>query len=291
MKILILGVSGMLGNAVFRSFLEDADYDVWGTVRSPHWLAHFSATSQSKLITGVDIFNQDLLLNVLESTRPDLVINLIGVTKQQPGGNDPSIVIPINALFPHRLAKLCKLIECRLIQKSTDCVFSGKKGLYTELDETDATDLYGRSKFMGEILDYPNVVTIRTSAIGHELNSNYGLVDWFLSQDKSTNGYVNAIFSGLPAFELGRVIRDYIAPNKDLKGLYHVSSTPINKYELLMKIADVYKKKIIINPDKELVIDRSLDSSKFLHATGYIPPNWDDLLAMMYKSSKFSGAH
>ncbi len=284
MKVLVLGVSGMLGNAVFKSFHEDSNYDVWGTLRSPHWLPYFSTEMHSKLIHGVDVLNQDTLLRVFELVRPDLVVNLIGITKQQPCGNDPLMVVPINALFPHRLAALCSLTQARLIHKSTDCVFSGKKGFYSELDPSDPIDLYGQSKYMGEISQLKHVVTIRTSAIGHELNSCYGLVDWFLAQKKSTSGYVNAIFSGLPANEIGRVIRDFVAPNDQLKGLYHIAARPINKYDLLKQIAIVYGKDIFVQPDLHLVLDRSLNAHKFAGATGYISPEWTELLTMMRNS-------
>jgi len=284
MKVLILGVTGMLGNAVFRSFQENNDYDVWGTLRSPHLLSYFPTQTHSKLIPGVDVLHQDTLLRVLESIKPDLVVNLIGITKQQPGGDDPLSVLPVNTLFPHRLARLCSIMGSRLIHKSTDCVFSGKKGFYSETDNSDAEDLYGQSKYLGELSNLSHVVTIRTSAIGHELNSHYGLVDWFLSQGKATRGYVNAIFSGLPAIEVGHVMRDYIAPNQNLKGLYHVAAKPISKYDLLKQISLVYDKEIIIQPDESLVLDRSLNAQKFGVATGYVPPEWPKLLDLMYRT-------
>lgn len=290
MKVVILGVTGMVGHAVFRSFLDDSQFDVWGTLRSPYALSYFPQNMHSRLCHGVDLFNEASLFNLFESIRPDLVINLIGITKQQAGGNDPVLVLPVNAIFPHRLARLCGLVGCRLIQKSTDCVFSGKKGFYNETDVSDAEDLYGRSKYLGEVSTLPHVVTIRTSAIGHELDSHYGLLDWFLSQGKTTRGFVNAIFSGLPAMELGRVMRDYIAPNPNLHGLYHVAGKPINKYDLLRQIADVYKKNITIERDETLVVDRSLDASRFNQVTGYCPPEWTELLQGMYQSkSQTSG--
>ena len=284
MKVLVLGVTGMLGHAVFHSFQENHDFEVWGTLRSPALLSYFPAHMHSRLIHGVDIFNEDSLLSVFESVRPDLVINLIGITKQQAGGQDPLVVLPVNSLFPHRLAKLCALSKSRLIHKSTDCVFSGKNGFYAETASSDALDLYGQSKYLGELTQFQHVITIRTSAIGHESNSHYGLVDWFLAQQLRTKGYVNAVFSGLPAVELGRVMRDYIAPRTDLHGLYHVAAKPINKYELLKKIAVLYKKEIIITPDESLCVDRSLNAEKFNQATGYIPPEWNDLLKMMHQT-------
>ena len=192
--------------------------------------------------------------------------------------------IPINALLPHRLAEICGLFGARLIHISTDCVFSGKKGLYTETDFADADDLYGRSKYLGEI-DYPHAVTLRTSIIGHELNGSRSLVSWFLAQHGQVCGFRRAVFSGLPTVELGRVILEQVLPNSELHGLYHVSAEPINKFELLKLLARHYRKNIEIIPKDDLVINRSLNSKKFRQATKFHPKSWD----MMVQSMKEFG--
>jgi dTDP-4-dehydrorhamnose reductase len=191
-------------------------------------------------------------------------------------------VIPINSILPHRLANLCELAEARLIHISTDCVFSGEKGGYVEKDFSDAKDLYGRSKYLGEV-DYPNSITLRTSIIGHELNSSKSLINWFLSQEGSVKGYKNAIFSGLPTNEMAKVIRDYVIPNPSLKGLYQVSADPISKFDLLQLVSDVYGKIIQIIPDDLVKIDRSLNSEKFCKATGFKPKPWPQLIKEMYE--------
>ena len=147
--------------------------------------------------------------------------------------------IPINSLLPHRLARLCELSGARLVHISTDCIFAGDKGGYLETDPSDAIDLYGRSKFLGEV-SYRNSVTLRTSIIGHELQSSHGLINWFLAQDKQCKGFSQAIFSGLPTVVLAGIIRDVVIPNEDLFGVYHVASQPISKYNLLKLVADVY---------------------------------------------------
>jgi len=185
-------------------------------------------------------------------------------------------------LLPHRLAQLCELAQARLIHISTDCVFSGKVGMYSETDSTDADDVYGKSKALGEVA-YGSALTLRTSTIGHELQSDYGLLNWFLSQSERCKGFNRAIFSGLPTVVLAMVIRDFVIENKALSGLYHVAAQPINKYELLKLIADVYKKKINIEIDNSFVIDRSLDARKFNLATGYNPPSWESLINTMYQ--------
>jgi len=163
---------------------------------------------------------------------------------------------------------------------STDCIFSGAKGLYIEADASDAKDLYGRSKYLGEV-DYPNAITLRTSIIGHELSGAHSLVGWFLAQQGSARGFRRAIFSGFPTVELARVIRDHVMPHPELHGVYHVSAEPINKFDLLTLIAKAYGKTIDITPDDELVIDRSLDSSRFRVATGYQPQPWPELVRRM----------
>ena len=218
----------------------------------------------------------------IANLKPDVVINCIGMIKQLQNANNPLVVLPINSIFPHRLSLLCRLAGARLIHISTDCVFSGEKGGYTEKDISDANDLYGKSKYIGEIHDEFNTVTIRTSIIGHELNSKYALIDWFLSQDGTIRGYTKCIFSGLPTVELASVIKNIIIPNKELSGLYHVSSTPISKFDLLSIVAKRYGKNINILEDSEVVLDRSLDSSCFKQATGYEPPDWEVLIDAMY---------
>jgi dTDP-4-dehydrorhamnose reductase len=281
MKILVLGVTGMLGSMVFRQFHGSPNFEVWGTLRNPNGKNYFSEDAHGSLIGNVDVLDQDSLVSVLIRVKPDVVINCVGLIKQLADAKDPISALPINAMLPHRIVKLCALFGARLIHISTDCVFSGRKGSYTEEDISDAEDLYGKSKFIGELHAEPNAVTLRTSIIGHELGSQYSLVDWFLSQSGPVKGYEKAIFSGLPTVELVRVIRDYVIPKPELQGLYHVSAAPIDKLSLLKLVADVYEKKIDIITDSNLVIDRSLNSSRFQSATGYVPPSWLDLVKSM----------
>jgi len=286
MRILVLGVTGMLGNAVFKSMSLDARYDVYGTLRKKELSSHFSESDQLNLVGPVDVLDLNNLTVVIDQIRPDVIINCVGLIKQLDNAKDPLIVLPINTLFPHRLAKLCEEREIRLVHISTDCVFNGRKGQYKEQDISDAEDLYGKSKYMGELHDKANAITLRTSIIGHELNSHDSLVDWFLSQSGQIKGYTKAIFSGLPTIELARVISDFVLPNKALSGLYHVSAEPIDKYSLLNLIADQYGKEIGIIADEQVQIDRSLNSEKFKQATGYFPPAWPELVAKMYHAQK-----
>lgn len=281
-KVLVLGASGMLGNAVLRLFAQSDGYSAVGSARSAGVLRVLPPDLRDRVICGVDVENVDSLTRLFAATRPDVVINCIGLVKQMAEADDPLAAIPINALLPHRLARLCDVAGARLIHMSTDCVFAGTKGMYREDEPSDAQDLYGRSKYLGEV-DYPHAVTLRTSIIGHELSGAHGLVGWFLAQQGGVKGYSHAIFSGLPTVELARVMRDCVIPRPELRGLYHVSAEPINKFDLLKLVAQVYGRLIAITPDDGLRIDRSLDSSRFRALTGYAPPSWPELVRSMHQ--------
>jgi len=280
-KVLVLGASGMLGNSVMRLFASSPGCDVFGTLRAAADVAWFAPDIRDRLVPGVDIGDLRRLAELVADVRPHVVINCIGVVKQLAEADDPLVAIPINSLLPHQLAKLCSPVGARLVHISTDCVFSGSKGSYTEADFPDAHDLYGRSKLLGEV-GYPHTVTLRTSIIGHELNSARGLVGWFLGQRQAVKGYTHAIFSGFPAVELARIVRDVVIPHRELAGLYHVATRPISKFALLELIAKAYGVRTEIVPDSQVVIDRSLDASRFHEATGYLPPEWPVLIEQMH---------
>lgn len=271
----------MLGNSAFRLFSASEGFQVTGTVRGtmPRQLAE---TANARLITDVNATDQDRLVRLMGEVQPDVVINCVGVIKQLSAAEDSLVSIALNALFPHRLAELCALVGARLVHMSTDCVFDGRKGDYTEADPSNAEDLYGKSKFLGEV-DYPNAVTLRTSIIGHELTSAHSLIDWFLSQPgPSVKGYRKAIYTGLPTVEIARIIRDVVIPDTGLRGVWHVAADKINKYDLLTVVASVYGKLIEIVPDDGVVIDRSLDGTRFRKRTGYVAPPWPELVARMH---------
>ncbi|QEE43685.1 SDR family oxidoreductase (plasmid) [Rhizobium sp. WL3] len=280
MRILVLGASGMLGNAMLRQLARQGTHQVFGSLRSASGRQFFASDLSEYLVTGIDVENQDSLMSALSLIKPDVVVNCIGLIKQRAEAEDPLQALGINSLLPHRLARLCQLMNARLVHISTDCVFSGRRGNYLETDYADAQDLYGRSKLLGEV-DYPHAITLRTSIIGHELNGAFGLVGWFLSQQGTVKGYTRAIFSGLPTCELARVVRDWVLPRPELHGVYHVSARPIAKFELLQLVNQEYDKGLIIEPDEQLKIDRSLNSSRFRKATGYVAPEWPWLIAQM----------
>jgi dTDP-4-dehydrorhamnose reductase len=287
LRILILGASGMLGNALYRFFSASENYVTYGTSRSPHLMQALPSALRQNIIQNINVENESGVTELLARVQPTVVVNCVGLVKQLAEANDAIAAIKINALLPHQLARHCQQVNARLIHVSTDCVFSGAKGLYIEEDLPDAQDLYGRSKLLGEV-DYDNAITLRTSIIGHEINSHHGLVDWFLSQKGQVKGYRKAVFSGLPTVELARVIRDFVIPHPALHGTYHVSASPINKYELLKLVASAYGSPATLVPDDNLTINRSLESTRFKLATGYEPEAWPELIRQMHAFRKTS---
>jgi dTDP-4-dehydrorhamnose reductase len=279
-KVLILGASGMLGNTILRAFRTFHAYEVYGTVRSISSVELFAPELRERIRAGVDVENVDGLIQVFQEVQPRIVINCIGLIKQKAASEDVLSAAPLNALLPHRLARLCGMSDARLVHISTDCVFSGKRGLYCETDQPDAMDVYGRTKLLGEV-DYAHAITLRTSIIGHELESKRSLINWFLSQKGSVHGYTRAIFSGLPTVEVARVLHQYVLPNPELHGLYHLSAEPISKFDLLHLVSKIYGKNIDIIPSDSYAVDRSLSSERFRAATGYKPKPWPQLVADM----------
>lgn len=280
--VLILGVTGMLGSTLFRTLSKDSSLQIYGTARDKNAKAYFPKTIAKNIITLGNIENNQSVRSLFQKTKPDVVINCIGLIKQLNEVNQVLQAIPLNSLLPHRLALLCKEAGSRLILVSTDCVFSGKKGNYKETDLADCTDLYGQSKFLGEVTDERHVLTIRTSIIGHEQRGGHSLVNWFFKQKGSVTGYCKAIYSGLPTVELANIIRDIVLPNVKLHGLYQIASEPISKYDLLQLIAKNYGKKIVISKTNTPKIDRSLSYAKFKKQTGYRPKPWNLLINEMY---------
>jgi len=286
MKILILGGSGMLGHRLWLNLSRN--HETWVTVRGdasaipdqPEFPRHF-------IRTNVDALYFDQVTRAFASIQPDLVINCIGLIKQMGHlARDPLFSISLNSVLPHKISMLCRVAKIRMIHISTDCVFSGKRGNYTESDQSDAEDLYGRTKFLGEVA-YPHTITLRTSIIGRELKTNLGLIEWFLAQKGTIRGYKKAIFTGFTTDEISRVIEDYIIPHPELSGVYQVSSDPITKYDLLMLAQKHYHKDDVeIFPDEDFFCDRSLDSTRFRQATGYCPPNWSEMIRVMAANSE-----
>lgn len=283
LRVLVLGATGMLGSAIFRTLSEDGRYKATGTVRSRYSMSHYPEHLHSSLITDVDADRPNSLENAFLLTAPDVVINCIGIIKHLEGSQDPLTVLPVNSLLPHRLARISKIAKARFIHISTDCVYNGMDGGYQEADKPNASDLYGISKALGEVKTEGSL-TIRTSIVGPELSGKTSLLEWFLSQKGVVQGYTKAVFSGLPTNELAEIIKDYVIPNHGLSGLYNVSSSPIDKYTLLNLIKSIYEKTDVeIVKSESVVVNRSLNSKAFSQATGYVAPDWPVLIQKMRK--------
>jgi dTDP-4-dehydrorhamnose reductase len=277
----------MLGHRLWINLRKE--HEVWVTVhgdlnpfpRMPEFPERF-------IHYRVDALIFEEIVRALIVIQPELVINCIGLIKQIKSlVNDPFLSISLNALFPHQVSMLCRAANIRMIHISTDCVFSGKKGYYTESDLSDAEDLYGRTKFLGEVND-SSTITLRTSIIGQELKNNLGLIGWFLSQSGTIKGYKRAIYSGFTTDELSHIILNYVIPHPELRGVYHVSSNPISKFDLLMMVKEAYgKNNVEILPDQEFFCDRSLISTRFRQATGYLPSSWGDMIGEMASHASF----
>lgn len=280
MKILVFGASGMLGHKLIQVLGPDAE--VWGTLRdSVGEFGRLGFIDASRLVTSIDAADEASIRSSIDQVRPDVVLNAIGVVKQLPTSKDVIRTLTINSIFPHRLAQLAAEFGYRLITVSTDCVFDGVKGNYSETDTPNATDLYGKSKNLGEVAD-EKVLTLRTSIIGRELATSHSLVEWFLSNEGgSVKGFRQAIYSGFPTVVLANIIKGLIFDHPKLKGLYHVSSDPIDKYELLKLLKEHYKANIDIEPSDDLRIDRSLDSTRFRRETGFEPSRWPEMIERM----------
>ena len=294
MKILILGATGMLGHKLMQVLSKKCH--VAGTLRGDaRNVAEIPFFSEMDLLGNTRADEITTIREAIGRSDPDVIINCIGIVKQLPEAQDPLKSIAINALFPHQLAQLCREKNIRLIHMSTDCVFSGKKGSYAEDDPSDADDLYGRTKFLGEV-KYPGCMTVRTSIIGRELETSHGLVEWFLGQEgKTVPGYKNAIFSGLTTNALAGILGDIIAGYPDLSGVVQVASRPISKYDLLVLLKKVYGMHIDVRPDTAVINNRSLDARRFRKETNIKIPSWEYMIEEMYRDptpyAMFRGHH
>lgn len=282
MRVLILGGDGMLGHQLLKYFV--GRHEARATLRQDvAAYERYGLFSSQNSFFGIDLRGQDGILDVMAEFRPEVVVNAVGIVKQRPTAKESIPCLEINALLPHRLAIVCKAIGARLVHISTDCVFSGRKGNYVESDRLDAEDLYGKSKSLGEVSD-TGCITLRTSIIGQELSRKKSLLEWFLAQKGPINGFTRAIYSGLTTIELSRVIERVLLQQPTASGIYHVSSDPISKFDLLVLLKKRLGLPLEIGADDSFVCDRSLDSSRFRREFGYTPPSWNQLVDELARS-------
>jgi len=271
----------MLGHQLWRHF--GAKHETWVTLRrSAAQFENYGLFKDGKVFSGVDVTDFPSVEKIIRTYRPDAVLNCVGIIKQLAAAKNPIQSLTINSLLPHRLAEVCGATGARLVLFSTDCVFSGKRGAYTESDFSDAEDLYGRTKFLGEVTGLPHAITLRSSIIGRELGTTHSLVDWFLAQREGRiRGYRRAIYSGFTTLEMARIVERALTVNHSLSGLWQVASAPINKYDLLVLMREKFNVSVEITPYDEFVCDRSLNGSRFSSASGYQAPSWPDMIAEM----------
>ena len=288
MKVLVLGASGMLGHKVLQVLSQR--FETYGTTRSRVDVLHQVAPQAAAILEPFVATDFDSITRVVTRVRPDVIVNCIGIIKQVDAAKHPIATIRLNSLFPHQLADVCRTAGVRLVHISTDCVFSGAKGSYVEADIPDPTDLYGRSKLLGEVSESP-ALTLRTSIVGRELRSANGLVEWFLSQRGGTvQGFRRAIFSGWSTASFARALGDVIDEHRGLSGIWHVASSPITKFDLLELLRDAFAADVAIEPDDGFACDRSLDGSAFRAATGITAPEWPEMVQEMRRESTFYDA-
>ncbi|RYZ87487.1 MAG: SDR family oxidoreductase [Proteobacteria bacterium] len=286
-RILILGGTGMLGHELWRTLTKKFQ-DTWVTVRSASGvnspLDGLVPASDNRIVRSVDVADFERLHSLFNELNPTVIINAVAVTKRNEGekGDPASIahVLRINAELPHQLASWAKPRGVRVIHFSTDCVFNGDRGGYSETDVPDAMDLYGRSKLLGEIDQVEgNCITLRTSLIGRELARKTELLEWFLGQKgKSVRGYRNAVFSGVATWVMADLVISLIEKNSDIRGVFQIAAEPIDKFTLLQIFNDVFKTGTTIAPEENFVCKRNLDGSKFRQVTGWIAPSWKEMV-------------
>jgi len=279
MRVLILGASGLLGNTLFRYLCRNDALDVYGTTRSNLLGRQFSLTLIDRLLPVVDLLDLSQVVDLLNVLKPKVIINCISISDIASASFEK--LVAVFSIFPRRLSQVCKSRNIRLIQYSSDGVFSGRRGGYVEDDPIDATDSYGIAKALGE-LDGTHVVTLRASVFGPEIRGGSGLLSWFLDQQGECRGYTRALFSGLPSVVHARILNDFIIPNETLSGVYHLAAEPISKYNLLLFIKSQYGLDVRVIPDDSVISNRSLSAERFHGATGYSPPSWREMIAAMH---------
>jgi dTDP-4-dehydrorhamnose reductase len=284
MKILIIGGTGMLGHKAVQVLKNK--FDVYATIRSDFQaVERFEIFEKTNTFSNIDVENDDALKNIITDLKPEFVLNAVGIIKQLESSKNVIKTLTVNSIFPHKIAEYAAVAGVKVVTVSTDCVFRGDKGNYKEEDISDATDVYGKSKNLGELYA-EHCLTLRTSIIGREIGTAHSLVEWFLSnRGRRVNGFINAIYSGFPTIVLAEIIADLIIEQPNLHGLYHVSSRPISKYDLIRLINEKFDARIEIETFADFYMDRSLNSEKFQNATGFVAPEWETMIERMADDS------
>jgi len=284
-RVVVLGAGGMLAHKLCAD-LPARGFDILAVFRQPaeRYARYEDVFGRVRTAGGIDAMDWNGLRTLIERERPFAVVNCVGVIKQLDMANQRRLAVGLNAYLPHVLERICGDAGARLVHFSTDCVFSGRKGMYREADVSDAEDTYGRTKYLGETDGLEgDAVTLRTSIIGRELRVPvHGLFEWFLAQrGRRIRGFARAIYSGFPTREMSRIVARVLEREAPLKGVYQVASDPISKYDLLVMIKDMGRYSVEIERDVDFLCDRSLVMDRFTEDTGYRAPSWDEMIRDM----------
>lgn len=283
MKILVFGASGMIGHKMMLR-LQTENFEVLGTLHKPlSNYYHKPLFKKLNFIDSVDVTDSVKVLHVLESVRPDVILNCVGITLRKPKIKDLQYSLKVNSEFPQFLKMWTEKNSKYLIHFSTDCVFTGKATEYTEDSQPDAIDVYGLTKTRGEVFG-PACLTLRGSQLGSELFGKTELFEWALShRNKSIKGFTKAIYTGMTTNIMAELVAKLALNPQKLTGLYQVSSAPISKYELLAKINDKFNLNMSIQADGGYATNKVLSSQKIAKEIGFNCPSWDDMLNELKK--------
>lgn len=277
--MLILGADGMIGHKMAQS-LSHFDPYLNSRSHSNYLQEHFPNST----LFNFDFLNQNIE-DLLEKTLPDYIINAVGITTRR-GSTDNKETNLLNSQLPKKIDFWCEENQKKQIHFSTDCVFSGDKGNYNDLDLPDAKDDYGKSKGDGEI-NSNSTLTIRSSVIGREIYNKTELLEWVISnKNKKIKGFDNAVYSGVTSLWMSKTVNEIIKNYPDLYGIYNISTPPISKYDLIAKINIYFKLNIELERDSSYYSNKSLNSDRFFTETNFTKPNWDEMLNDLYLDSE-----
>lgn len=291
-KILILGASGMLGHQMWRRLNEwsrTTGHQILGTVRkSKDHYKNLGLSNTQNLIDGVDVGDFKKLNLLLDDVKPTVVINCVGLTLRKKDLADIEKCYQLNGMLPQFVGHWCGTHNAKLFHFSTDCVFDGKKGgAYAEADMPTAFDHYGVSKYLGEV-GSGNNLTMRLSIVGRELENKTELFEWIFSQaDKSAKGFAAAKYTGMTTNWVAREVIRILENHPELSGVYQVSSEVITKFEIMQKLNEKFKLNIQIEKNSDYAVDKSLDSSRYQKATGFVKPTWDQMIDDLFADREF----
>lgn len=287
MRVLILGVSGLIGHKLLQEL--SSSFEVFGTLHKfKNQYGYNPLFTEPNIVENIDVSEFEVLKGVMYAINPDVILNCVGITKRKEEINYPVEVLTINSIFPHQLANWASINKKRIIHFSTDCVFNGKIGNYKENSLTTSEDIYGRTKALGEI-NYNHTLTIRSSFIGQELFGKTELLEWFLAQKgKQIKGFTKTFYSGVSTIFMAQIVKKVIRNFPNLSGLYQLASEkPISKYDLLCLANEAFNANVEIIPDDGHLHNPTLDGSRLKQEINLVVPSWKDMFSELALNKSF----